>query len=105
MVANVQELDKVAYVEGSPVPWHRTNCVTFRDDMSLSEQWDLTSLNYEVECRPLFLEDGSKVTQRAICRTDNDQAAAIARTGAERQISLDKPVAFAAVQVDPGHLA
>lgn len=73
MSHEVYENDKVAYVEGSDLPWHNENCVTFKADESLSEQWDKTSLNYTVRCEPLqIVSDGREVTHRAVCRDDNN---------------------------------
>lgn len=72
MSHEVHENDKVAYLEGTDMPWHKKNCVTFRADEPLSAQWDKTSLNYTVRCEDLqIINDQRKVTHRAVVRDDN----------------------------------
>lgn len=71
MPAEVYENDIVAYAAGSEIPWHRTNCVEFDPDAPLREQWDKTSLNFEVCLEDLAMADGRLVNHRAVVRTDN----------------------------------
>lgn len=74
MTANVWNNDIIAHVEGSDVPWHETNCVTFKPGRPLREQWESTSLNFTVRTEPLqIVADGREVDHRAVVRNDNNE--------------------------------
>jgi phage/plasmid-like protein (TIGR03299 family) len=53
-------------------PWHGLGHV-LECPPSIDEALQLTGLDWEVDLRPLYLEDGRKVTHNAVCRTDRNE--------------------------------